>query len=214
MGLSTDALGVYGGGGIPHAYLIGPDGIVLWQGHPHGLPKEEIEKALKNAFTLRAVAPELKAAAAAFDKGKFSEAKALAEAVKAKGGREVEADADYVIGRIADIVAGWKQSAEKPGADPLEMLETLGMIQKYYPGTVESADAAAREKQIRADPAVQKELDAWKKLDKLIADVQKAEGDAKKLKPIRKKLEKFIEANGESKAGKRAQQVLSGLPNK
>ena len=73
---------------------------------------------------------------------------------------------------------------------------------------MESAEAAAREKQLRADPAVQKELDAWKKLEKLIADVQKAEGDAKKLKPVQKKLEKFIEANGDSKAAKRAQQVL------
>jgi hypothetical protein len=209
VGLSTDALSVYGGGGIPHAYLIGPDGVVLWEGNPHGLPKDEVERALKSTFTLRAVAPELKAAATAFEKGKLSEAKSLAEAAKAKGGREVEADADYILGKIAEIVAAWQQDAAKADADPIDVLESLAMIQKHYPGTVESAAAAASEKELRANPAVQKELDAWKKLDKLIADVKKAEGDPKKLKPIQKKIALFIEANGSSKAAKRAQQLLA-----
>jgi hypothetical protein len=199
-------LGVYGGGGIPHAYLIGADGVVLWDGHPSSLEDAEIEKALRHAFALREVAPELKAAAAAFGKGKLAEAKALAEAAKAKGGRGVEEDADYVLGRIADIVANWKQSAEK--ADPLDALETLALIQKHYPGTEDATAAAAKEKALRADPAVKAELDAWKKLGKLIEAVQRAEGDPKKLKPIQKKLEKFIEAHGSMKAGKRAQQVL------
>jgi len=209
VGVSNDALGVYGGGGIPHAYLIGPDGIVLWDGHPGSLPEEEVEKALLHTFTLREVAPELKPAAAAFEKGKFSDAKSLAEAAKAKGGRGVEEDADYIVGRVNDIVAGWQQTAEKR-EDTLDALEALDMIQSHCPGTEEATAAAAKEKELRADPAVKAELDAWKKLDKLIESVRKAEGDAKKLKPIQKKLEKFIEANGTSKVAKRAQQVLDG----
>jgi len=206
VGVSTAALGVYGGGGIPHAYLIGPDGVVLWEGHPGNL-----QKALRHAFTVRAVAAELKPAAAAFEKGKFSEAKALAEAAKAKGGRGVEEDADYLLGRIAEIVGGWRETAAKESADKLDILDALGLIQTHYPGTEEAAAAAAKEKELRADPGVQKELEAWKKLGKLIEDAQKAEGDPKKLKGIQKKFEKFIESNGGSKAAKRAEQVLRSL---
>lgn len=209
VGVSTDALGVYGGGGIPHAYLIGPDGVVVWDGHPGSLPEEEIEKALRHAFTLREVAPELKPAATAFEKGKLSEAKSLAEAAKAKGGRGVEEDADFILGRIASIVGNWKQTAEK--SDPLDTLEVLDLIQEHYAGTEEATAAAAKEKELRADPAVKAELDAWKKLDKLISDVQRAQGDPKKLKPIQRKLEKFIEANGTTKAAKRAEQVLATI---
>jgi hypothetical protein len=207
VGVSTDALAAYGGGGIPHAYLIGPDGVVVWHGHPASLAEDEIEKVLRHTFTLREVAPELKAAAAAFEKGKLSEAKTLAEAAKAKGG--VDEDADYIVGKIAEIVAGWKQSAEK--GDALDALETLALIQGHYPGTDEAKAAAAREKELRADPAVQKELAAWKKLEKIRADIQRAAGDPKKLKPIRKKLEKLIEADGTTKAAKSAQQLLGTL---
>jgi len=205
VGVSTEGLAAYGGGGIPHAYLIGADGVVAWHGHPASLPEEEVEKLLQHTFVLREVAPELKPAAAAFEKGKFTEAKSLAEAQKAKGG--VDEDADYILGKIAEIVAGWQQSAEK-GGDALDALDSLALIQGHYPGTDEAKAAAAKEKELRADPAVQKELAAWKKLEKIRSEIQRAEGDPKKLKPIRKKLEKLIETDGTTKAAKSAQQIL------
>ncbi|MCK6459604.1 MAG: hypothetical protein L6Q95_06875 [Planctomycetes bacterium] len=204
VGVSTDALAAYGGGGIPHAYLIGADGVVAWHGHPASLPQEELERLLRHTFTLREVAPELKAAAAAFEKGKLAEAKTLAEAAKAKGG--VDEDADYVIGRVADIVAGWSQTAEK--GEPLDKLEALALVQKHYPGTEEAKAAAAREKELKADPAVQKEIAAWNKLEKIRGEIRRAEGDPKKLKLIRRKLEKLIESDGTTRAAKAAQQLL------
>lgn len=33
--------------GIPHAFLVGKDGKVVWEGHPMRLTEAEIEKALK-----------------------------------------------------------------------------------------------------------------------------------------------------------------------
>lgn len=50
VGVSTDALAAYGGGGIPHAYLIGADGVVAWHGHPASLPQEELERLLRHTF--------------------------------------------------------------------------------------------------------------------------------------------------------------------
>lgn len=158
---------------------------------------------------------ELKPAASAFEKGKLNEAKALAEAAKASGGgkREVEADADYVLSRANDMVAFWKRTIDNATAEGRydNVLDALGKVQKHYAGSEEATAAAAKEKELKADPAVRAELDAWKKLDKLIEDAQRAAGDEKKLKAVAKKLEKFIEANGTSKAAKRAQQILGAL---
>ena len=210
VGASTDALGVYGGGGIPHAYLIGADGVVMWHGHPGSLPETEIEKALRSTFSLRDVAQELKPAAEAFEKGKLGDARSLAEAAKAKGGRDVEADADYILGRIQEFVASWKQASEQQD-NPLDALEALALIQEHLAGTDEATAAAAKEKELRADTKVKTELDAAKKLDKLIKSVRKAEGDERKLKPIRKKLMKFIETYSLTSTAKRAQQVLDSI---
>jgi thiol-disulfide isomerase/thioredoxin len=33
--------------GIPHAFVVGKDGKILWEGHPMALKEAEIEKALK-----------------------------------------------------------------------------------------------------------------------------------------------------------------------
>jgi thiol-disulfide isomerase/thioredoxin len=46
-GLSKDLVQKYGVNGIPHAFLIGKDGKLLWRGHPMQLTDADIEKALK-----------------------------------------------------------------------------------------------------------------------------------------------------------------------
>ena len=46
-GISKDLVQQYGVNGIPHAFLIGKDGKLLWRGHPMQLTDAEIEKALK-----------------------------------------------------------------------------------------------------------------------------------------------------------------------
>ena len=46
-GLSKDLINQYGVQGIPHAFLIGKDGKLIWSGHPMGLKDADIDKALK-----------------------------------------------------------------------------------------------------------------------------------------------------------------------
>lgn len=174
-----------------------------------------IEQATRKTkdFYARKVVAELKPAAAAFERGKLNEAKTLAEAAKAQGGRDVETDADYVLQRVSGTLAFWNRTVETASAEGQygSVFDALGKIQKHFPGGEEATAAAAKEKELRADPAVARELGAWKKLDELIEDAQRAEGDGKKLKAVAKKLEKFLEANGSSKAAKRAQQLLAAL---
>jgi hypothetical protein len=189
----------------------------VWDGHPAHLPDDQLEDALRRArdFYLRKVVSELKPAAAAFEKGKLSEASTLAAAAKANAGgnREVEADADYVVSRVSATVAIWKRTIDGASTDGRydRVFDALGKIQKHCPGTEEATAAAAKDKELKADPAVQADLEASKKLDKLVEDAQRAKGDDKKLKGVAKKLEKFIEANGTAKAAKRAQQLLDAL---
>ena len=220
VGLSGDYQSGYGGGGIPHAYLIGPDGEVIWHGHPASLRDDDVEKACRRAkdFYLRKVVPALKSAASAFEKGKLSDAKSLATAAKEKGGgdREVDADADYILKRVDEMIAFWKSAIEKATAEGqyADVFDLLDMIQKHYPGTEEATAAAAQEKELKADPGVKRELDAWKALDKIIDQARRAEGDERKLKSVVRKLEKFVEKYTTAKATKRAQQLLDSLQKK
>lgn len=41
-----DASASFGVSGIPHAFLVNKEGIIVWEGHPMSLPTEEIEKVL------------------------------------------------------------------------------------------------------------------------------------------------------------------------
>jgi hypothetical protein len=190
--------------------------VVIWEGHPASLSEGDIEKATRRTkdFYARKVCAELKPAAALFEKGKLSEAKSAAEAVKAGGaGGDAATDADYILARVGQFLTFWNRTVETATAEGRydDVFDALEKIQKHYAGTDEATAAAEKEKTLRADPAVKTELDAWKKLDKLIENVQDAKGDAKKLKPIEKKLEKFLESYGSSKAAKRAQQVLDAV---
>lgn len=215
VGISTDS-SAYGGGGIPHAYLIDPSGTVVWEGHPASLSDGDIEKATRKTkdFYVRKVTAELKPAASAFEKGKLSEAKALAEAAKADGrGDDVNGDADYILARVSQFLTFWNRTIEKSTETGRydDVLDALEKIQKHYPDTDEATAAAAKEKELKADPRVKAEMDAWKKLDKLIEDVPDAKGNERKLKSIQKKLEKFLSSYSTSKAAKRAQQVLDAI---
>jgi len=215
VGISTDN-SAYGGGGIPHAYLIDPSGTVVWEGHPASLSDGDIEKATRKTkdFYVRKVTSELKPAASAFEKGKLNEAKALAEAAKADGrGDDVNGDADYILARVSQFLGFWNRTIETSTAEGryADVFDALEKIQKHYAGTDEATAAAEKAKELKADPMVKAEMDAWKKLDKLIEDAQEAKGDAKKLKSIQKKLEKFLSAYPASKSAKRAQQVLEAI---
>jgi hypothetical protein len=162
---------------------------------------------------VRKVVAAAKPAASAFEKGKLSEAKSLAEALKGSDDREAAADAEYVLTRVNDMVGFWKRTVDNATAEGRfdNVFDALGKIQKHYPGTEDATAAAAKEKELKADPAVAAELDAWKKLDKLVEDAQRAKGDEKKLKGVVRKLEKFLETNGSMKAAKQAEQLLRAL---
>lgn len=207
----------YGSGGIPHAYLIAPDGKVVWDGHPGSVPTGQIEKLLRKTkdFYVRKVAPEVKPAAAAFSKGKLAEAEKLANALKEKAGagRESVVDAEYVVARVATMRTAWNHKVESRAKAGLylDVFDTLGKIQKHFPGTEEAQAAATKLAELKADPTVKLELKASKSLDKLVGQKAKAGKSGKKLDAVRKKVEKFITKYEGTKAAARAEMLRKAI---
>ncbi len=213
VGLSADAAGGYGSGGIPHAYLINPKGKIVWEGNPHSLSNGTIEDAMRGAkpYYLRKVAPVLKAAAGAFKRGKLGEARQKAEAVKEAG--TATEDADYIIGQVQRTLDAWQSGVKTAVRVGLykDAFDGLAKIKKHFAGT-RAADAAEDElKSLKVDKQVKKELKATKKLVRLYEAKSDAGRSAKKLKAVRKKIEKFIAKNTGLKAAKRADALLKSI---
>jgi hypothetical protein len=207
----------YGSGGIPHAYLIAPDGKVVWDGHPASLSNGQIEKLLRKAkdFYVRKVVREVKPAAAAFSKGKLVEAEELANAIKEKegAGRESVVDAEYVLGRVAAMRVAWNHKVEsgtKAGLY-LDVFEALGRIQKHFAGTEEARAAGTKLAELKANRDVKVELKASKALEKLAEQKTKAGTSDRKLDTVRKKVERFIRKYERTKAAERAEMLRNAI---
>lgn len=201
----------YGSGGIPHAYLVAPDGTVAWEGHPASLSEGEIEKHLKKVkdFYLRPLDAALKSASAAFQKGDLGAAESLAK----DGSREAEADAQHILGRVEKYRAYWKrevEEGEKIGSYD-RVFAALDLVSKHFKGTVDATWADTHEKELKADPAVKKELAASKELDKIAAEKAEAGTRAKKIAEVADRLEKFLKKHEGLKTAERAKQMLEGL---
>ena len=207
----------YGGGGIPHAYLISPDGMVVWDGHPASLQDNQIENLLRRSskFYVRKVDAAVRPAAKAFKAGKMAQAESLAKALQGKEGlsRAAIADADHVLARVAKTRGYWKgrvEQGEKDG-DYTPVFNALALLKKHFAGGEDATWAAGKEKALKADPAVKKERKAAKQLLKLWAGKQKAGRSEKKLKALLKKVEKFIARNEGTKTAERAKSLTSAI---
>ena len=54
---SSTLSAAYPNGGIPHAYIVGKDGMICWSGHPMSGMKEALFKALQAPEEASAPAP-------------------------------------------------------------------------------------------------------------------------------------------------------------
>lgn len=190
-------------GGIPHGWLIGVDGKVIWQGHPGdgkldqlitselakvrfpGLGRSDFDKALNKS--LRAYLERDLGAAR-------REARRVAENEKAS--ERARADAGWLVEKYGAIAREHLAAAEgELGARRyLEAQRTLSWLADTFAKDEEGAAAQAKLDELEKDPAVKKELEAMKRLKRLQAALGKA-------KPAEKKaaLEKF--ARDEENAG-------------
>ncbi|MBM3991709.1 MAG: hypothetical protein FJ298_11965 [Planctomycetes bacterium] len=199
--------------GYPSSALIGPGGKLLWQGHPSGLSKGDVEAALKGAKPLPSgflafaptSAPEGRVAeqAKAIEQGKLAKAHAALSAFgsDAKATEAEKTSASALLGEldahVASLVAAAERSAKN--REPRTAITVYDALAKEFGSAAQGASAKSAAEAIRKDAVLAKELDAAEAFEKLRASTAKL-ATAKR----RDKLVDFAEKWKGTKAGERA----------
>ena len=182
----------FGGGGIPHAYLVDTMGKVVWDGHPASLKDSQIEGLLAFAFDPkldREVHKSLKGLVKMYRKGQFG--KVFAGAVKflASEQRAVSSDAKYLQDKCTAAATFKKSVVETAIKDRsyATAYDILKILPKDFAGMEVATWAAETKAKLDSDDKVKLEMKAWKAYAKINAREMKAGGKAKKLMPLIKK---------------------------
>jgi len=210
----------YGVTGIPSSVLIGPEGEILFQGHPMSLSKGTVEEALEGArkppaggFMAfqpsvsggRALEPALEAVEAgklgkALDQARklATDETAAAEDRSAAGAlvTEIEEHVALIGGQAADLLEA---------LDVLTAIEVYSAIAKELKGEELAAGAKTALANIAGDFRLQKELEAAEAFE---STRQRAERLSKS--KARKKYGEFAEKYAGTKAADRARALAKG----
>jgi len=180
---------------FPYSYLVDTEGKVV--GHGEKVGEELFAKALEDFFDPalgRELHPALAAARASYEKGEIG--KAWADAVKAEADPDaaLAADAKHLRARCEANAAFARRQAEKRLAtkDYPAAMKLVDELSRAYAGMEAASWAAAKKREIQADPAARRELTAWQELEKIIEREKKAGGDRKKLEAVRKAYQALV----------------------
>lgn len=209
-------LSVFGGGGIPHAYLIDATGKIVTNKHPGSMSESEIAGLLEGAFDAkldRELHKSLKSLVKTYEKGQYGKAWAGAAKKAEDEDRAVAADASYLKEQCEAVAGFHKKLVENAvGAkDYASAYDLLAEIGKAFSG-MEIADWAAEQKKtLDGDQAVALEMKAWKAYLKAVGQERKAGGKEKKLKPAITSYKRIVKKYPDTRAGRMAQDALTRL---
>ncbi|MCA8919377.1 MAG: hypothetical protein KDB68_14060 [Planctomycetes bacterium] len=211
---SCDFNGYKGGNGLPYAFVVGPDGKVVWQGRSGygAVCLEQLERIKYPGLGKLEVAPECVKAATAFAEGDFAGAREDAVKVKEKEADNAAAvaDAEFIIERVDAKIASLRAKIDdaKSKRRYLEALRTLEELSgKGFKG-MEVADQAKDEaKELKKEQ--KDEIKAWEQLEKTVEANEKARDDADKKKNLIKFYEKY-EGTAAAEEAKTLADALSG----
>ncbi len=167
-------------GGVPHAWIIGVDGKVLWQGNPGdgGFDKKLRDEMLKVRFPgmgRNEFDPALNKAMGQYVKNDWAGARKEARKVLdgARSSDAAKADAQYVTDRLA--LLGERRTAEARENETagrwLEAQQGWAFLQGAFGKEAEGEAAKARLDEMKKDENVKKELDAARRLEALVASL-------------------------------------------
>lgn len=206
----------FGGGGIPHAYLVDVSGRVVADMHPGNLQESQIEELLGKVFD-PALGRELHKSLAGpvkeYEKGQYGKAWSGAARDTEDADGTLAADAAYLRERCEAVAAFRKGLAEEAIADRSygSALDDLEGISKDFAGMEVAQWAAAKEKELGADPAVANELKAWKAWAKASEKERDAGGKEKKLGAVRTAYKSIVKKYPGTRAAELAEKALSRL---
>lgn len=213
IGAGSSAGGAYGVSGIPHSFLIGPDGNVAWHGHPSEVSKSLLKGVLKGAkkpaggmfgvktdFTVDARVA--KAQTLASD-GKVADALKEIAAIQNDAGTTEQQKSDAKAVEDAIVRHCEKLSATAEGfvksKDVAKALLVFDGLAKELAAIEVGTNAKTRAADVRADEKLMNELEASKAFDKLRGQVGNLSTDKRK-----GKYEEFAKKYAGTKAGERA----------
>lgn len=210
----SDFGGYKGGNGLPYAFVVGPDGKVVWQGRKgyEAVIEKQLERIKYPGLGKLDVNEKCVKAATKFGEGKYADAREEAVKVKEKeaDNEHAVADADYIINRVdtkVDTLRAKIDAAKEKRRyhDAMRYLEELGG--KGFKG-MEVADKAKDEaKELKKEQ--KDELKAWEQLEKTVEANEKVKSDGDK----KKNLIKFYEKYEGTAAAEEAKAMADGLSN-
>jgi hypothetical protein len=195
----------YGVSGIPHAYLIGHDGVVVWEGHPARLSDDIVEKAVRAIpdWSSRG-GSRAKRAGKDLDKGAYGKAWRAAKDVL---GRDRVDDDDRTaceamvehVEAVADRKFEYVDALVDAG-DVSRAMEVLEEVDSTFDRTEWGDRAADRLKELRRDDRASALLDAEENVAKILRRFPPT-ADEDDCQTVKKFLERFRErAEGDAVA--------------
>ncbi len=202
---------LYATRGIPHGWVLDPEGKCIWEGHPSSIKNETIEEWIKDLAPgkiSREVVKEVKPAVEAYNKGQFGKAsEAIAEHLSAVD-EKTKSDAEYVNGVIEKRKAAGEAKARKfrDGGDLVKLVPVLEEEGKAWEGCEYGKTCGEEAKTVKASKEYKlcvKAADAWAKLEPKLRDLT----DEK----AAKSLEKFIKDYAGTPEAKIAEEKLKDV---
>ena len=195
----------YGIEGFPTSFLIGPDGAVVWTGHPGAFDEELLAKQLERIWVPPAVSDKHADIAKALGEKNLAKAwKALDKALAAAKEDEELKAAREALGKRVDTQLEVAKAAESSGDFAAARRAWQDVVDRFG-GVPEAEPAKAALAALGKNKDAKLELEAADRLDDALSTWRK--GDLEKgLKAIRAVAKKYTATT----AGKRAQ-ALSDL---
>lgn len=204
--VSKEAFGEYGIRAYPTVMLVDPDGKIE-STSARGLGEAQVTELVKKVLPRkidRELHKSVQKAGKNFDAGEYGKAWEEAGKVLTKEGVEEaeKADATYVQELVQKHADRTKKRAEamESGKEYRELLEFLDTSAKTFKGMPVSDEFEKKNKELKKDKDVQKEIKAANELDKLKEEAKKAGDDEKKKAALAKKVAAFIKKHEGTKA--------------
>ncbi|MBL6721759.1 MAG: TlpA family protein disulfide reductase [Planctomycetes bacterium] len=162
--------------GIPASFLVGPDGKIVWQGHPSGVNDALVTQHLEGAITkpLYEWDGDAKKIKKAFLDGDFG--KALAEAAKLAADDPFGEEAAKIVRRVLEGRVGSLTAALEKG-DVLTAYEGAKALAKGLKGLPEEEAVDAIVTRISKDKDLKAQMKVQEKLLKITAEEPRRKKD-------------------------------------
>ena len=210
---SGDSAGAFDVKGYPSAFMIGPDGRILWSGHPGNADETLMERAIALVRIPPALPKALASITPSIEKEKWADARAKTQKLIDGGTLTADEDKDAASKLVTWIdwlaqggVDGAKAEGEK--GRWYEAAALLEGVKRDFKGLPQALEADTQLKAISADKAKKDDVTSYGKLLKAKATQRDKDLKPKEALPLFKPIASKFE---NTRAGKAAAEIVRQL---